>query len=173
MKNVLMLVFACLAVCSARASYLYWEVNPADSGLSAVVDWASESGVNWNYAAVFAVSGKNTVTIDEVDLLNAGSSTGVQQVDLSDFDDLTGYSFYLEVGNYDDDTYTLLGTSQKSSYATLSSGKYIGAGTMSEVPDAQVWHGGTFTAAPEPTGALLMLIGVGVLGLRRRERKAA
>ena len=30
------------------------------------------------------------------------------------------------------------------------------------------WNGGTFTAAPEPTGGVLVLLGLGVLGLRRR-----
>ena len=38
-----------------------------------------------------------------------------------------------------------------------------------EWSNLSAWNGGTFTAVPEPTGGLMILLGVGLIGLRRKK----
>ncbi|MBR4476719.1 MAG: PEP-CTERM sorting domain-containing protein [Kiritimatiellae bacterium] len=54
----------------------------------------------------------------------------------------------------------------------MLSESYISTGTLSGVPTAQIWHGGT-VSVPEPTSAMLMLFGAAFLGLKRKNRRIA
>lgn len=84
-----------------------------------------------------------------------------------------GYSFAIELGNYanweDPNSWTALATSGFKTYADIKD--YI-AETETEVPISEYWNPNQFTAVggaiPEPTSGMLLLIGAGLLALRRR-----
>ena len=84
-----------------------------------------------------------------------------------------GYSFAIELGNYanweDPNSWTALATSGFKTYADIKD--YI-AEIETEVPISEYWNPNQFTAVggaiPEPTSGMLVLIGAGLLALRRR-----
>lgn len=79
--------------------------------------------------------------------------------------DVTGYeSFYVELINSSGEAIARSGTEL---YADLASNGYIAEGA-SEVAMA-TWHPSGYKAVPEPTSALLMMMGVAFLGLKRRK----
>lgn len=79
--------------------------------------------------------------------------------------DLTAQSFYIELYSFDrSDSPVLQAYSAIVTYNQLS--EFMSSSLMTA--DLRTWNGGTFTAAPEPTGGMLVLLGLGVLGLRRR-----
>ena len=77
------------------------------------------------------------------------------------------YSFVVELGNIDSsDNWTTIAESAASAYSSL--GDYIHQ-TFDLAPSSMaVWAPNAFTAVPEPSGALLSLMGLAVLALRRR-----
>lgn len=89
--------------------------------------------------------------------------------------DIAGYSFdasvsfAIELGNWSDDgTWLILAVSQSSTLEELRSKEYV----FSSATDMQghlPWTGGAYVV-PEPSSGLLLLVGAGLLSLRRRRR---
>jgi len=176
MKRFLAAVSVVLIAVSAQASYLWWEVNSNAPGtdMSAVSEWIGDGANPWTEAQVWAVS-----DTDASDKLMVGSASAANQnnpivswggkINLSDLDGYKdGYSYYIELVN----STTVVGYSAtKTAYADLSGSI---TETLTDVPSVSVWHGGSsYKAAPEPTSAMLMLLGVAGLALRRKQRKIA
>lgn len=82
--------------------------------------------------------------------------------------DLTGYSFAIELGRWSSDaadaSWILAAISDTETYANLTD--YMGQ--QIEQPGAQIWTPGAYSA-PEPTSGLLTLIGLALLGLKRKK----
>lgn len=82
--------------------------------------------------------------------------------------DLAGYSFAVELGTWSSDAadadWILAAVSGTEAYANLTD--YIGQQIAH--PDAQIWTPDAF-AAPEPTSGLLTLMGLALLGLKRKK----
>lgn len=82
------------------------------------------------------------------------------------------YSFMIEIGIYQEDTdlWMILAHSQSATYDELYRAGYIYDGNL-EAPEHTPWSGGVYSI-PEPSSGLLILIGAGLLALRRRRHAA-
>ncbi len=76
------------------------------------------------------------------------------------------YSFIIELGNVSGDEWTTIAKSSSATYANLSA--YVRETFSVNPPAAGAWNGGAFTAVPEPTSGMLMLMGLALLSLRRK-----
>lgn len=143
MKKLLLIAFAAFCCATSQAAYLYWQVE---------TDVASEWGAN--YAVLHDVKSSSIIGSSAVGTVTAT--------------DLTGYlgDFYIELFNYEQGgTAESVAVSGSMSYTQLAE---LGAITTTLVSIPTAWTGGSY-AAPEPTSALLMLIGMAGLALKRRK----
>ena len=148
-----------LAVSSASAGTLYWQVSGADQDFDEawlVVESTSDS--------------TQKVNLDGVDAQLDKRSTALTQTDISGYES-DAYLFYVEMVNFSGGEETVT-TGYKWSYSELVSSGYVAANPL-EVTSAQA-AGSTSnfgSAIPEPSSGLLLLIGGAMLALRRRRQK--
>ena len=89
------------------------------------------------------------------------------------------YSFTVEIGNVmwsdiDGPSWVeTVATSASASYTELVTAKYIADSFDTEPPAGQIWTPTSFTAVPEPSSGLLVLVGGALLELRRRRKGEA
>ena len=177
MKNFLIAGLVMLAATAAQASYLYWQVNAIDLD-SAIAEYNTK----FKPATMLSqddISGAHLVQVD-----GNGKLTTLGSVAKSDFGekqqsaalpiDVTtvgnNYSYYIEIiSNAPGLPYEQVAKSTMMTYNDLvtANPNVIYTSELS-VPSLAAWTGGTYTAAPEPTSGLLVLIGVGLLGLKRK-----
>lgn len=168
MNKYIALAAAVLLGGASQAAYLYWQVDATDA-----------SGFDFNYARVVATAADSpsqvlNITGDvgetiSVDMVAAGSHAAINLDQLSD---ASAYSYYIELINYNEtsQTYDVVGTSKASpaTYTSLVQSNFIDVGNMGlPMTPATVWHGGTYSV-PEPTSALLVMFGMGLLALKRK-----
>lgn len=170
MKKILAFVAFTAISCAANASYLYWQVSQSD--FDNITNYQ-----NVNAAALIAVDGSNKYAISyaQPGVNNIGVTQGPVRLD-----GYSSYSFYVELYNYNDGNYSVLGQGDTWSYTQLNNGGYLMDEPLA-VAQAPIWHGtvsggvtpggggGGGYNAPEPTSGLLMLIGMAGLALKRRK----
>ena len=90
--------------------------------------------------------------------------------------DSSGYAYYIELVNYDfsgdGKVNRVIARSNAYTYANLT-GNITDSLSITTVSGISAWHGSNFTAVPEPTSGLMVLLGAAALGLRRRKRSLA
>lgn len=189
MKKIVFTFATLVAAASVHASYLYWQINGNEPALT---NEELSAPANYTGVRIFA-SDDNGATKKFLNLGYANYDTeeftsigyavdapvgGMLLADVSGIGE--GYSFYVELINNNVSTWKTTNTSAYPSsdfagqlqgndetYANLVQKGFIGA-DLSPVSMA-VWHGGSqYSAVPEPTSAVLMLIGMAGLALRRR-----
>lgn len=169
MKKVLVIVMSAFCVNFAHAAYLYWQVDNSD--------FSNLTDVNAQYARVVAVSeGGQSQVLNLVDSFGSATDdtmisidTGRAAVSLGTLDSSTAYSFFIELLNYNTDPagFNVVAKSQTMTYADLQAKNFIDVGEVMQLPPSQVWHGGTYSV-PEPTSAMLVMFGMGLLALKRK-----
>ena len=187
------LVLSCATfVCSAEelgGNYvMYWMLDYSGKAgeLSQKVADATDAGyinperntpTDFNWAKLVAVvEGTKTV-------VGGAPMTGLQAGGDDEFTALVAglgetstavSSFWVEFYNYNQGTATLLGWSESITPAALEAQGAIADFKDGKYPGAEFapWSPTSFTAVPEPTSGLLLLIGGALLALRRRRRTA-
>lgn len=161
MRKFAVLFMAIGAGLAANASYLYWQVVSGD--YSNITEPELVTSVN-----VWAVNASGKTFVDGYTAAEGTvNMSQAQSIDVSAFSDGT-YSFYIELANYSDGGKQNLGNSSEyATYTSLTEGHYI-LDTPLSVTMATPWHGGAM-AAPEPTSGFLMMVGLALLGLKRRK----
>ena len=173
MRKAIFALSVAVAISSANASYLYWQV-----------DSSTASGLEYSGARVFVSNDngatmRNYLTVGYGDYAT-GSLVEMDKIQVPLYDSVvavvdanaayasdSSYKFYIELINYDSGTF--VAQTERSSamtYSQLVASEYIGA-DLSPVSMA-VWHGGSYTTVPEPTSAMLVLFGLAGLALKRR-----
>lgn len=170
MNKYIALVAAVLLGGASQAAYLYWQVDNTDA-----------SDIAFSYARVVAeAEGSSTSQVMYITDGQGETKDGYAMVakgtraaiNLDQLTNPSSYSFYIELINYNSATmqYDVVGTSKLNaeSYANLVESNFIDIGTTMQLPTAtKIWHGGTYSV-PEPTSAMLVMFGMGLLALKRK-----
>ena len=147
-----------LAVTSASAGTLYWQV----SGATADFDEA------WLVAE--SVSDHSTHNLDGVDAQSDKRSTALTQTELGEYGS-DSYLFYVEMVNYSTSPETVT-TGYKWTYNELVSSGYVATSALDVSTATAAGSVSNFgSPIPEPSSGLLLLIGGAMLALRRRRQK--
>lgn len=185
MKKILLGVVLVLATMSSQAAYLYWQVNSDSLG---AID--SQQTHTFN---IYATNGSDTYALTSYKYtwdvgegagsygsvsspVSSSDAAGGLYADLTTYDPNTsanvdtyneGYSYYIEVTGYNSANGQdgWVNRSQTLAYANASGHITTTLSSMATIPTA--WTGGTFSA-PEPTGAMLLLVGGALLALKRK-----
>lgn len=164
MKNkFLITAFSAAASLFSFGGLLFWEVDTAA---------VSDAGIeNWSYASLYYVDGNKSTKLENL----VGGYDGTASMLSADIfssalvaaqlgDAASSWSFYVELYN---SANTAVRKSQTMSYSDLRD--YIAQSIdMSNLADIKRWSGGTYTAVPEPTSALLLALGTALMALRRK-----
>jgi len=187
MKKSFLVAVVLLASAAVQASYLYWTVDSSIStdNTGASYTMGQPTGSTFYEGAVMhAVNGSSDTALQYHSVgtdgrvsgdLGTQAGAGTWVVDVSTLKEKDGYSFYIEYIGYNAATggSGQIAVGETKTYAELASSmaEYDGI-SLKPVSAANIWHGGTVNA-PEPTSAMLMLLGVAGLALRRKQRKLA
>ena len=196
MKKLLLMAIVAGGVFAANASYLIWQVNGSDASTAAYGDWnaamvykvsgLSDSAIaTWNANANkekdTALTGATLVEVNksaENFSTDYGSAVATMPKGMSaaaDIATVTGYAYYIELVNYDfsnDKVNYVYARSDAVAYSALS-GSITDSLSTATIANVSPWHGGGYSAVPEPTSGLMLLLGAAMLGLRRKNRSVA
>ena len=188
MEKIAKIVVAAALAYAAQAraasdTYLYFQIVDNPTIITLAGTQVPLSGYNWNGLDVTAarvVSMNGNVDTPLSLSYNAGGTltdTGVSMVNMGVNmplyaalpNDPSSLSFAIELGNYNDGTWTTLATSGSLDYTSLQSAGYTYMPSSGELALATLtaWAP-TAYSVPEPSSGLLLLLGASLLALKRR-----
>ena len=152
MKKIIFGIAVVMCAVSANASYLSWQVDTTKDGYTSA-----------------GVSVYNTLTSEYLTTLDITAvPTQHMTTDLGGYGD--GYSFAVEYVNYNNSGVTTRTTdSNKLTYSELLNlgVLYDSDSWATGAQKALMWNG--VQAVPEPTSGLMVLLGMALLGLKRKK----
>lgn len=192
MKKILLGLSIAVAAMSSQASYLLWQVTDTvvagDACLSTLASdetasyvtrlRAGESGKDASTFSTYMDDGTFAAGVQDTGFalgtFNQAASLsvadgGAMKVDLGTIAaDSTTQMYYVEILKWDsvNNAFTQVAVSQMQSYADLSGNGYVG-NELIDIPNVTIWAGTSY-AVPEPTGGMLVMMGLAFLGLKRR-----
>ena len=153
MKKLLTLVLLMTFGSVASASTLYWQLNQAE---------ANQGYSDWAYAVLRGTNGDTNKSGTDISAIDKGDLVA----DAVDAGVLDSYSsFYVELR--DSDNYSL-GVTELVDSDILKAYTYEG-GMSSPMASASPYTFADFSAVPEPTAGLLVLVGMMAIGLKRKK----
>ena len=164
-NKLLTAITAALVSAFSFGDLLFWEVDTA-AVKKANID-------EWSYASLYYVNDSASTKLDNLVGAYDGTTQKISadifssalvaaQLGVGNAD--SSWSFYIELYN---SANAAVGKSQTMSYSALQD--YIAQSIdMSNLADIKRWSGGTYTAVPEPTSALLLMLGTALAALRRK-----
>lgn len=166
MNKAFILAISAFAAIVAKADVMNWQV-------------ADDSLADYNYAKLYYVDGNTTVGGTELATSTLEEGYGdVVQIDLASVIGAGANSmyYYIEVGNYNDNTFQAVQRAGAYSYNDLVSAGLISTGSMNPPSGKSFGQSGVTIAGgemsygnvPEPSSAMLILLGLAVAGLKRR-----
>ena len=160
MKKLILLSLVCGSAMLVSADVLYWMVDDAH--------YAEDNrSFTFAYASLAAQQGTtfNSKTADYLDTRTFDPSVSSTGALASEFAARTydGYSFFIELMSDQGDMAQVLNI---GTYADLVAGNYLKNSQMQT--EMNTYKASAFNV-PEPTSGLLMLLGVGLLGLKRKK----
>jgi len=178
MKKLLLIAGAALMASASHAAYLYWQVD--DSVLLGYNETAP-SGYEVGPGAYAVLKDSNgnsyqSATYGADGLVTDGKAS-INQSYYSELsgDDPSAYSYFVEI--YNSDNYVIARSavvnSESGSDWTSAYADSLRTSELSQIPNVTVWHSGSFSAVPEPTSGLMVLLGAAMLGLKRKRRSLA
>ena len=185
MEKIAKIVFAAALAyaAQARAEYLYFQIVDSPTIINLAGEEVAWNAYTWNNLDVNAarvVSMDGDVASPLNLSYNAGGTlmdTGATMVNMGVNmplyaalpDTPASLSFAIELGNYNNGTWTTLATSGSLDYTSLrNSGYTYSAGDLA-LATLTAWAP-TAYSVPEPSSGLLMLLGASLLALKRRRR---
>lgn len=166
MKKLALLLGFVVAASVSQAEYLMWQVSDATAD-----QWVTPFG-EYGYATIMASTDGGQTWSQQNVYFNDDSVSGVAlkmdspaAIDLSVLGD--NASYYIEVFRYDTTAgqAVSMAKSEELTYANIPNG-YV-TSSLTKIP--QAWTGGTYTATPEPTSAMLMMLGFALISLKRKK----
>lgn len=147
----------------ASAEMLYWMIGDSTNG--------GENTIEFNYAVLYATKdGKTFEVNDEIygnQDLSSITATSPNLTELGDGFEWSNYSYYVELMAWDGANESTVGVSEWASYdALVSHGAIIPSG-MGIPMTAHVWMPATHV--PEPSSAMLLLLGMSFILLKRQK----
>ena len=127
----------------AHAAYMNWQVDSMDT---AGFEGANQFVLYHNGSAVDRATGSQPNTISLADI---GQDS----------------TFYVELVNFE--SQNVLARSDTATYSDIAGSLFTDE--LSAVNSVQAWHGSNYKAVPEPTSGFLMMVGLALLGLKRRK----
>ena len=188
MKMIAKIIFAAALAYAAQAraasdTYLYFQIVDSPTIINLAGQEVAWNEYRWNDLGVTAarvVSMNGNVDTPLSLSYNAGGTltdTGVSMVNMGVNmplyaalpDDPSSLSFAIELGNYNDGTWTTLATSGSLNYTSLQSAGYTYMPSSGDLALATLtaWAPMAYSV-PEPSSGLLMLLGASLLALKRR-----
>ena len=166
MKNlfkVAAVAFASLVAVTVKAEALYWQV---DQGVTYP---------EFEYAILKVTGGELGSNSQRLAGASAEGTApnqyvSVQNTDISDYAS-DAYSFFVELANYNNDSWETVKAGIPVSYTALQSGGYVATSFQEGLNIAQSGGYNMGQSVPEPTSGLLLLMGGAMLALRRRRQK--
>lgn len=177
MKKLIAILMVTLGVSSLYAdeSYLWWMIDAAG-------EYSGSWDTGWEYARIAAIkegethylniySGDGTATSDGQGYISAnygdGTTKDVYAAALGSYTLGDGWTYALEVYNSD---HGWNGMSDGSLPSNI--GDYVSIGKTDIPSDIFNFGGMPYSAVPEPNSAMLLLLGLSALALRRKQKKA-
>ncbi len=172
----------------AQADVLYWQLTETptvdlggedsytvDFNYSVAIYATADSGVTKTYLSNYVAGSSSNLKVDEVPSSLAGfpGSTLLLGADLTDLGvsssgSYADYTFFIEIFNPEGQA--LYQTSISGTDAVADANKYISTAEFtSKWNSANAWKPSTFSAVPEPTSGMMLLMGMALLALRRRK----
>ncbi len=162
MKKLIVVLGIAFAAISSQAAYLFWQVDDTYT----VGNTTYTAGSQYNAARLWGNSGSGNVLLDYIGAPGSNNA----KLDVESFTyNAEGAKYWVELVNYDsaNDQANTVKTFDQFNYSQLSGA--ISTGALSVANMTALWNGAQVMATPEPTSGLMVLLGMALLGLKRKK----